>query len=69
MTEKIFEEIAGTIKRSPALVAGFLIVVFCITLYGMTFISMQMGNEVCQDKTSKSGILMPGIPGYFSPIP
>lgn len=57
MIEKIFEAIAGTINRRPALVAGLLVVVFCIALYGMTFISMQTGNEVYQDKTSKSGIL------------
>jgi predicted RND superfamily exporter protein len=57
MIEKIFEGIAGIINRRPALVAGLLIAVFCIALYGMTFISMQTGNEVYQDKTSKDGIL------------
>ncbi|MDO9325814.1 MAG: hydrophobe/amphiphile efflux-3 (HAE3) family transporter [Methanoregula sp.] len=57
MIDKIFEAIAGTINRRPALVAGLLVVVFCIALYGMTFISMQTGNEVYQDKDSKSGIL------------
>ena len=57
MIEKTFEGIAGIICRRPALVAGLLIAVFCIALYGMTFISMQTGNEVYQDKTSKSGIL------------
>ncbi len=57
MIETIFEGIADTINRRPALVAGLLVVVFCIALYGMTFISMQTGTEVYLDKTSEKGIL------------
>ncbi|PKL70629.1 MAG: hydrogenase expression protein HypA [Methanomicrobiales archaeon HGW-Methanomicrobiales-1] len=57
MIEKIFEAIAGTINRRPALVAGLLVLVFCIAMYGMTFISMQTGNEVYLDKNSDKGIL------------
>ena len=57
MIDKIFEAIAGTINRRPALVAGLLVAVFCIALYGMTFISMQTGTEVYLDKNSEKGIL------------
>jgi len=57
MIDTIFEAIAGTINRRPALVAGLLIAVFCIALYGMTFISMQTGTEVYLDKNSEKGIL------------
>jgi hydrophobe/amphiphile efflux-3 (HAE3) family protein len=57
MIDKIFEAIAGTINRRPALVAGLLVVVFCIALYGMTLISMQTGTEVYLDKYSEKGIL------------
>jgi hypothetical protein len=57
MIDKIFGAIATTINRRPALVAGLLVVVFLIALYGMTFISMQTGTEVYLDKNSEKGIL------------
>jgi predicted RND superfamily exporter protein len=57
MIDKIFEAIAGTINRRPALVACLLVAVFCIALYGMSFISMQTGTEVYLDKYSEKGIL------------
>ena len=57
MINKIFEGIAVTINRRPAFVAGLLVAIFCIALYGMTFISMQTGTEVYLDKYSEKGIL------------
>jgi uncharacterized protein len=57
MIDTFFEAIAGTINRHPALIAGLLVVVFCIALYGMTLISMQTGNEVYLDKNTEKGIL------------
>jgi hydrophobe/amphiphile efflux-3 (HAE3) family protein len=57
MIDKIFEGIAVTINRRPAFVAGLLVAIFCIALYGMTFISMQTGTEVYLDKYSEKGIL------------
>jgi len=57
MIAKIFESLAGAINRRPALVAGLLIAVLCVALYGMTQLSMQTGSETYQDKYSQAGIL------------
>jgi hydrophobe/amphiphile efflux-3 (HAE3) family protein len=57
MIQQIFEGIANTIIRRPKLVAGLIIAVFCIGLYGMTLISMQTGWETYVDKNTPAGAL------------
>jgi hydrophobe/amphiphile efflux-3 (HAE3) family protein len=57
MIDKIFTSIANTINRRPALVAGLVLVLFCIGLYGMTLISMQTGWETYVDKDTPDGAI------------
>ncbi len=54
---KIFDKIADGITRRPLTVAGILIAVFCICLFGMTTITMQTGWETYIDKNSPDGIV------------
>jgi hydrophobe/amphiphile efflux-3 (HAE3) family protein len=57
MIQQIFEGIANTIIRRPKLVAGFVLVLFCIGLYGMTTLSMQTGWETYVDKNTPAGAI------------
>ncbi len=57
MIDNLFKAIANGITRRPALVAGMLVVVFCIALYGMTLLTMQTGWETYMDKDSPAGAL------------
>ena len=57
MIQQIFEGIANTIIKKPKLVAGFVIAIFCIGLFGMTMLSMQTGWETYMNKDSPGGIL------------
>ncbi|GAB6285867.1 MAG: hypothetical protein STSR0009_20680 [Methanoregula sp.] len=50
MIQLIFEGIAGTINRRPLLVAGLIVALFCVGLYGMTMLSMQTGWQTYLDK-------------------
>jgi hydrophobe/amphiphile efflux-3 (HAE3) family protein len=57
MIQQIFEGIANTIIKKPKLVAGLVIAIFCIGLFGMTMLSMQTGWETYMNKDSPGGIL------------
>ena len=57
MIQQIFEGIAKTIIRRPKLVAGLILVLFCIGLYGMTTLVMQTGWETYVDKDSPAGAI------------
>nr|WP_320162358.1 hydrophobe/amphiphile efflux-3 (HAE3) family transporter [uncultured Methanoregula sp.] len=57
MINEIFEGIAKTIIRKPKLVAGLVLVIFCIGIAGMTMLSMQTGWETYMDKDSAKGVL------------
>ncbi|MGA2120732.1 MAG: hydrophobe/amphiphile efflux-3 (HAE3) family transporter [Methanoregula sp.] len=57
MIKELFEGIAKTIIKRPKLVAGLVLVIFCIGLYGMTMLSMQTGWETYVFKDSPAGTL------------
>ncbi len=57
MIQQIFEGIANTIIKKPKIVAGLVMAIFCIGLFGMTMLSMQTGWETYMDKDSPGGIL------------
>jgi len=57
MIQQIFEGIANTIIRRPKLVAGFVLVLFCLGLYGMTLLTMQTGWETYVDKNTPAGAI------------
>ena len=57
MIDKIFTSIANSIIRRPKLVAGLILVMFCIGLYGMTTLVMQTGWETYIDKDTHAGAL------------
>jgi hydrophobe/amphiphile efflux-3 (HAE3) family protein len=57
MIQQIFEGIANTIIKRPKLVAGFVLVLFCIGLYGMTQLTMQTGWETYVDKNTPAGAI------------
>ena len=54
---RLFEGIANTIIKHPKLVAGLVLAVFCIGLYGMTLLSMETGWTTYVDKNSPSGAI------------
>ena len=55
MIQQIFEGIANGIIKRPKLVAGLIIAVFCLGLYGMTMLTMQTGWETYLDKDTPAG--------------
>ncbi len=57
MIKELFEGIAHIIIRHPKIVAGLLIAIFCIGIYGMTMLSMQTGWETYVEKGSAAGNL------------
>jgi len=57
MIQQIFEGIANTIIKRPKLVAGFVLVLFCLGLYGMTMLTMQTGWETYVDKNTPAGAI------------
>ena len=57
MIDKIFASIADLIIRRPKLVAGLVLILFCIGLYGMTTLVMQTGWETYIDKDTHGGAL------------
>jgi len=66
MIDRFFTGIAGMINSRPRLVAGLVIIVFCIALYGMTQLSMQTGSETYMDKNSAKGIVYAKYTDQFS---
>lgn len=57
MLDKFFGGIAGQINRRPWVVAGLILALFCIAMYGMTHLTMQTGWETYLDKDSEKGIV------------
>ena len=57
MISTIFEHIASAINRYPKHIAVFVAVVFCISIYGMTTITMETGTSTYLNKDSAKGIL------------
>ncbi|MDD1690233.1 MAG: hydrophobe/amphiphile efflux-3 (HAE3) family transporter [Methanoregula sp.] len=57
MIKEIFEGIAHIIIKRPKLVAGFVIALFCIGLYGMTTLTMATGWETYINKDTPAGNL------------
>jgi hypothetical protein len=57
MIPEFFEGLAKVIIKQPKLVAGLVLVIFCIGLYGMTSITMQTGWKTYVDKDSPAGAL------------
>ncbi len=57
MIQQIFEGIANGIIKRPKLVAGLIIAVFCLGLYGTTLLTMQTGWETYLDKDTPAGAL------------
>jgi uncharacterized protein len=55
MIQQIFEGIAHTIIKRPKLVAVFVLLLFCIGIYGTTMLSMQTGWETYVDKNTPAG--------------
>ncbi len=53
--KNIFERLAKVINHHPMLVAGIVVAVFIVCLYGMTTISMQTGWETYMVKDSPEG--------------
>jgi hypothetical protein len=57
MIAEIFISIANTINRRPKLIAGLLLAVFIIALFGMTQLTMQTGAATYMDQDTQKGIL------------
>jgi len=57
MIDRIFERLAQVINHHPKRVAAVIGIVFIIALYGVTFITMETGNNTYLDKDSTAGIL------------
>jgi uncharacterized protein len=57
MINEVFTSIANTINRRPKLIAGLLLTVFIIALFGMTQLTMQTGAVTYLDQDSPKGIL------------
>jgi hydrophobe/amphiphile efflux-3 (HAE3) family protein len=55
IVKKIFERLAKVITHHPMLVAGIVVALFIVCLYGMTTISMQTGWETYMVKDSPEG--------------
>ena len=53
--KRIFERLARGITHHPMLVAGIVVALFIVCLYGMTTISMQNGWETYMVKDSPEG--------------
>jgi len=57
MIDKFFTATANTINSRPKLIAGLLLTVFVIALFGMTQLTMQTGWETYMDKDSAAGVI------------
>ena len=57
MIDEFFTSIANTINRRPKLIAGLLLAVFIIALFGMTQLTMDTTTGTYLDKNSAKGIL------------
>jgi len=57
MIDQIFGKLAQVINNHPKRVAAVIGIVFIVTLYGMTLIAMETGNDTYLDKDSPAGIL------------
>ncbi len=57
MINEIFTSIANTINRHPKLIAGLLLAVFILAVFGMTQLTMQTSADTYLDKDSAKGIL------------
>ena len=57
MISTIFEHIASVITRYPKYLAVFVALIFCISIYGMTTITMETGTSTYLNKDSAKGIL------------
>ncbi|MEN6443965.1 MAG: hydrophobe/amphiphile efflux-3 (HAE3) family transporter [Methanoregula sp.] len=65
MIKELFEGIANTIIGKPKLVAGLVLVLFCIGLYGVTMLSMETGWETYIDKDTPGGALQAKYEDHF----
>jgi hydrophobe/amphiphile efflux-3 (HAE3) family protein len=66
MIDRIFERLAQGINHHPKRVAVIVGIVFIVALYGVTFITMETGNDTYLDKDSKAGILNTHYTDTFS---
>jgi uncharacterized protein len=57
MISTIFEHIASAINRYPKYIAVLVALIFCISIYGMTTITMETGTSTYLNKDSAKGIL------------
>jgi hydrophobe/amphiphile efflux-3 (HAE3) family protein len=57
MIDRIFGRLAQVINHHPRRVAAVIGIVFIVTLYGMTLLTMETGNDTYLDKDSPEGIL------------
>jgi hydrophobe/amphiphile efflux-3 (HAE3) family protein len=57
MFDRLFEGIAGTINRRPRLVAALVLILFGISIYGMTQLTMESGWNTYLDENSEKGII------------
>jgi len=57
MITVIFTSIADSINRRPKYIAGFLLAVFLLAVFGMTPLTMQTGAATYLDQDSPKGIL------------
>lgn len=57
MIKRFFETLAKAIIKHPKLVAGLVLAMFCIGIYGLTLLSMQTGWQTYLDKDSSAGLL------------
>lgn len=67
MIDRIFEGIAHTINRKPLLVAGLVVALFCVAVFGMTQITMESGWKTYMDENSKKGIVYAEYTENFQP--
>ncbi|MDD1720233.1 MAG: MMPL family transporter, partial [Methanoregulaceae archaeon] len=65
MIDKFFEGIAGQINRRPWVVAGLILAIFCIAMYGMTHLTMQTGWETYLNEDSQKGIVYSKYVDHF----
>jgi hypothetical protein len=57
MIATIFEGIAHTINRRPLLVAALMVSLLCVSIFGMTQLTMQSGWKTYMDENSEKGIV------------
>jgi predicted RND superfamily exporter protein len=53
-----YDLLAGVITSKPFAVAGVVIAVFLVALYGTTLLTMETGTDTYMDKTTEQGMLL-----------